>query len=350
MVKQIIKFILALILIPVVWVAGNLIYGTVTDYQPDEMIEMKVLGENLDPIDSSLNIMIWNIGYGGLGKESDFFYDGGTTVRMDEPIVRKNVQGALRTITASDSIDVFLLQEVDTSASRSYGIDQYEMFGKNLPEYNSSFALNYNVGFVPIPLTEPMGKVQAGLATYSKMKPTECMRYQFPSSYSWPNRIYFLDRCCMLSRFPTSTGNDLVLINTHNSAYDDGSMKKAEMGYLKDLVISEYEKGNYVIVGGDWNQGPPEMKMDQFFPPNISSDQMGSTISSDFLPGWNWSFDSKVPTNRSLLKAFNPDSTRQQLIDFFLLSPNLMVESCKTIDQQFEFSDHQAVVMKVTLN
>jgi len=350
MAKQIIKFIVALILIPVVWVVGNLIYGTVTDYQPDEKIEMDVLGSNEVDIDSTLNIMIWNIGYAGLGEESDFFYDGGTTVRMGEPTVRKNLQGALRTITAQDSIDVFLLQEVDTTSSRSYGIDQYDMFGKNLPEFNSSFALNYNVGFVPVPFDEPMGKVKAGLATYSKMKPSECLRYQFPSSYSWPNRIYFLDRCCMLSRFPTSTGNDLVIINTHNSAYDDGSMKKAEMGYLKDLVQGEYEKGNYVIVGGDWNQGPPEMDMASFYPTGVDASEVGSTISTDFLPGWNWSFDPDFPTNRSLIKAFNPDSTRQQLIDFFLLSPNLSSVSCQTIDQKFEFSDHQAVVMKVTLN
>lgn len=350
MVKQIIKFIVALILIPIVWVVGNLIYGTLTDYQPEERIEMEVLGANDASIDSSLNIMIWNIGYAGLGKESDFFYDGGTTVRMDEPTVMKNLQGALRTITAQDSIDVFLLQEVDTCSSRSYGVDQYEMFGKNLPDYNSSFALNYTVGFVPIPLTDPMGKVQAGLATYSKMQPSECVRYQYPSKYAWPNRIYFLDRCCMLSRFQTANGNDLVLINTHNSAYDDGTLKKAEMGYLKELVLAEYEKGNYVIVGGDWNQGPPEMDMAGFFPAGVDKREVGSTVPSDFLPNWNWVYDSTVPTNRSLQKPFNPDSTRQQLIDYFLISPNLSSVSCKTIDQKFDFSDHQAMVMKVTLN
>ena len=269
---------------------------------------------------------------------------------MDEPTVRKNLQGALRTITDQDSIDVFLLQEVDTCSSRSYGIDQYEMFRKNMTAHNSSFALNYNVRFVPIPFTEPMGKVQAGLATYSKMLPSECFRYQYPSKYAWPNRIYFLDRCCMLSRFPTAYGNDLVIINTHNSAYDDGTLKKAEMGYLKYFLLREYEKGNYVIVGGDWNQGPPEMDMAHFFPTGVERQEVGSTVPTDFLPNWSWVYDSTVPTNRSLQKPFNADSTRQQLIDYFLISPNLNSVSCTTIDQKFEFSDHQAVVMKVKLN
>src|SRR3712207_7070413 len=44
-------------------------------------------------------------------------------------------------------------------------------------------------------------------------------------------------------------------INTHCSAYDKGGkMKLEQMKYLSQFIDSEYKKGNYVLVGGDWNQ------------------------------------------------------------------------------------------------
>ena len=67
-----------------------------------------------------------------------------------------------------------------------------------------------------------------------------------------------LDRCFVVSRFNLSNGKDLVLMNTHNSAYDaGGKLRDAEMPIIRDLMIEEYEKGNYVVAGGDWNQNPP---------------------------------------------------------------------------------------------
>src|SRR3712207_9581560 len=47
-------------------------------------------------------------------------------------------------------------------------------------------------------------------------------------------------------------------INTHCSAYDKGGkMKLEQMKYLSQFIDSEYKKGNYVLVGGDWNQLMP---------------------------------------------------------------------------------------------
>ena len=68
-----------------------------------------------------------------------------------------------------------------------------------------------------------------------------------------PAGTYGLPLCL---RTHLTGGGELVLINTHNSAYDDGSLKKAQMEQLKVVLVEEAAKGNFVIVGGDWNQFP----------------------------------------------------------------------------------------------
>ena len=253
--KKALKILLTAILIPLVWVGGNLIYGTPTDFKPPKEEALKIEAVNAQRPDSIIQISI-GILVIALGEESDFFYDGGSTVRMDKSTVQKNLNGVMNTLKYYDEADIFLLQEVDTLSKRSWELNEYKDIGQILPEHNMSFALNYNVNFIPIPLTNPMGKVMGGLASYNRFTVTSAERHQFPSSYAWPNSIYFLDRCFMVQRMPYNDV-ELVVINTHNSAYDDGSLKAAEMDYLKDFLLSEEEKGNYIIVGGDWNQHAP---------------------------------------------------------------------------------------------
>lgn len=347
--KTLVRIVVLLILIPLVWVGGNLLYGTLTDYQPEEIISIPIIGEGTAKLDSSLSLVIWNIGYAGLGEESDFFYDGGTTVRMEEETVRKNFNGIRDFVVSNDSVDVFMLQEVDYGSKRSYGINEYDLLAEGLNDYSSSTCLNYNVGFVPVPYLNPMGSVEAGLVNFSKYTPSESIRYQYPSSYSWPNRIYFLDRCCLLNRYPLPNGKSLVLINTHNSAYDDGGMKKVEMNYLKELVTKEHEAGNYVIVGGDWNTCPPFFKVDKFIPAKTQVDELPSRVPDDYLTGWGWAYDPAFPTNRSLKTPYDHTASPKQLIDYYLLSPNLEIQECRTMALNFKYSDHEPIYLKVAL-
>ena len=57
---------------------------TITEYRPDPVTELDVVSSEegaLIPSDRELSIMSWNIGYAGLGEDSDFFMDGGTGVQ-----------------------------------------------------------------------------------------------------------------------------------------------------------------------------------------------------------------------------------------------------------------------------
>ncbi|MBP9152174.1 MAG: hypothetical protein KBF73_07830, partial [Flavobacteriales bacterium] len=137
--KKVLKLVLVLILIPLLWVGGNLVYGTLTDFKPPKEEAIEINAVNAQRPDSIITLLNWNVGYCGLGEESDFFYDGGSTVRMDESTVQKNLNGVMNTLKYYDEADIIPLQEVDTLSKRSWKLNEYHSIGQILPEHNSSF-------------------------------------------------------------------------------------------------------------------------------------------------------------------------------------------------------------------
>lgn len=348
--KKILKIAAILLLVVGGYIGGNLIYGTLTDFKPEKEIKLSINGNANATPDSIFTFLNWNIGYAGLGKESDFFYDGGESVRMSEELTLKNLNGITKFIADNDSMDFILLQEVDSIAKRTYELNELGHLAKVLPNHAFSYAVNYNVRFVPVPYLNPMGKVYAGVASFSKYQPKEAIRYGFDANFSWPTSIYFLDRCFLLQRIPLKGGKEFIVINTHNSAYDaTGELKAKELGFLRNFVVEEYNKGNYVVIGGDWNQCPPGFNPNMFSA-TIPEGYDAQNIEPDYFPeGWQWVYDTSYPTNRDLKKAYVKGETFTTLIDYYLVSPNLEVLEKQTINMDFEYSDHQPVYMKLKL-
>ena len=273
-------------------------------------------------------------------------------IRPSQSIVKKNVAGAQKVIKDNPA-DFYLIQEIDEKAKRSYRINQIEGIQNQLPNYASFFAINYKVAHVPTPICEPWdayGHVISGLGTFSRHQPTQSTRIQLPGKFGWPNRLYLLDRCTALHRYALKNGKELVIFNIHNSAYDkDGSIKKIQMEYQKKMLLEEYQKGNYVIAGGDWNQCPPEFAPDTFRKGMIKN-MKNYNVASDFISSdWQWVFDPSVPTIRSTSTPYIANKTFVGLIDYFLVSPNIKVLETKGIDLDFKFSDHQPVMMKIQI-
>lgn len=366
---KILKWVGSLVLLFLVYLIGCIIYGTATDFQPPERttleIERNFAKNTLDTIKQpKLSLLNWNIGYGGLGGQSDFFYDGGhfffsgdKMVRSPQHLVDEYVTGITNFIEQHPA-DFVLLQEVDRGSKRSYYTNEYQKIDAVLPNHSSTFAANFVVERVPIPICEPwnvMGEMNSGLATYSKYQPTASIRYQFPGEYGWPNRIFHLDRCMSVQRFATThpAGKELVLINTHNSAYDGGKLKKQEMDYFRAYVLEEYAKGNYIIVGGDWNQSPPNIPFDSIAKANgipTDSKYNSGNIAADFLPkGWQWIYDPNTPTNRKVTEKLAYGKTFMVLIDYYLLSPNIRPIQIAGKNLKFAYSDHNPVYMEVEL-
>ena len=326
-----------------------LIYASADDFKPVQ-VDLQLDNDQVPVLSDSsdLKLVNWNIGYAGLDASMDFFYDGGNQMRPSEEGVINNLKGIVKILAPYAGYDFILLQEVDRNSKRSYHYNQTEIIEGHFHGFESSFGMNYKVFFVPIPIKNPMGKVESGLMSLSKHSPSAVSRHSFPGNYSWPMKLFMLDRCFLVNRYPVSNGSDLVIINTHNSAYDDGSLKEQQMTFLKEFLLYEYEKGNYVIVGGDWNQTPfgfdPVVPAHQFDTINLTY------VVQDYpAADWNWAFDTTLPTNRRVAVPYNRSTSLTTVIDYYLLSPNINLQEVKTIDVDFEFSDHQPVQLHVRL-
>ena len=297
----------------------------------------------------TVRVLTLNTGYGGLDAGEDFFMDGGEGVRpSDAETVRQNMLGIEDLIRGADA-DFVMLQEVDTDSKRSYGYDQWRQYEFDLENYESRFALNYSCDYVPYPVTEPIGRVHSGVATYSRYDITAATRYRLPCPFSWPVRIANLKRCLLVTRIPIDgSEQELVLVNLHLEAYDDGEGKEAQTAMLLQILQDEYAKGNYVIAGGDFNQSFPDGT--DRYPIASGADWTPGTL-GDLPAGWQYAWDSAAPTCRLLNQPYSAGSSGTQfyVIDGFILSPNVEPVSVRTQDAEFAVTDHNPVVLEARL-
>lgn len=350
MIKLVITCIICLGAILLIYILGVLLYALISEFKPLQIEEITIRKNENKSIQAGqvLSILTWNIGYGGLGKEMDFFYEGGQKVRPDKVLAKKYLDGITDFLSKHDSLDFILLQEIDFNSKRSYAVNQADSISSVLTDFNKISAVNYSSNYIPVPFFNPMGKVKSGLVLWSRYSPSNAKRASTPGKYSFPKRLFMLKRCLLITRYNVDNGKELVLINLHNSAFDDADqLRKEEMKFIKKLITEEYEKGNYVIAGGDWNQNPPGLNLDNI---NKYKNRSVWPIQKDFLPNeWNWVFDPSVPTNRDVHEPFNIQSTTCTILDYFVTSPNIEVLETKTTDMEFEFSDHQPVLISLKL-
>lgn len=348
--KKVLKAILTIILVVVL--IGVLFLGflTLTEYKPEAVENIAIRGENEGmtvPLDQKLTIMTWNVGYSALGKDSDFVMDGGGNAPVADAAKVNEYLSGIKATQDSEYADFYFFQEADTNSARSFGIDMRD----TLTVGNDMHALNYSCPYVPFPWP-PMGKVNSGLFTTTAFDVDSAERISLPCPFSWPLRTANLKRCLLVSYLPIE-GSDkqLVLVNLHLEAYDSGEGKIAQTNQLMQFVENEYSKGNYVIAGGDWNQVFPGT-LDKY--PNNHPDlwAVGMLDESMLSNGWTFAFDQSSPTCRLLNQPYNPadkENTQYYVIDGFMLSPNVELNSAKTLMMDFANSDHNPVKMEFTL-
>jgi endonuclease/exonuclease/phosphatase family metal-dependent hydrolase len=330
--------------------AGLLGFLTLTDYRPPPLQELEIRGSNDTALPGKeLVFLTWNIGYAGLGKEMDFFYEGGTRVRPSRELFEKYLNGIRDFLASRDSAGFLFLPETDTWSKRTYYTDETEVLSRALPKYHPVFAKNYSCRFVPQPVAEPMGRVESGILVLSAAKPYAATRHGFSVNFPWPQSLFFLKRCFIELRYHLEGGKDLVVVALHNSTFDKGGkLRKVELHELSAFMNREVSKGNYVIAGGDWNSNPIGFDKSSIVSGDLAKD-IEPPIDPGLLPGFRFVFDPTAPTNRDVNGPYVKGKTLTTIIDFFVVSPNVRVRSVRTISNGFEFSDHQPVEMKVTL-
>ncbi|HPE94514.1 MAG TPA: endonuclease [Bacillota bacterium] len=352
--KKTIKVILLILSAIVVFAAAFVILLTVTEYRPDDVESVSVVtdGETAEQGVGTVRIVTWNIGYCGLGAGASFILDGGegNGSPESEEILSEYYTGIKQTLSTLDA-DILLLQEVDSDSSRSYGFDEVSALQSDLGLTSSAYALNYSCPFVPFPLP-PIGKVNSGILTLTDFEISEAQRISLPCPFSWPLRTANLKRCLLVCRIPISgSDRELVVVNLHLEAYDDGGGKEAQTKMLLKILEEEHEAGNYVIAGGDFNQTFPG-SLDTWQIKNAGYWTPGVLDRSSLAEGWCFAYDDMLPTCRLLNQPYDPDDplTQYYVIDGFILSPDVELISVETIDADFSYSDHNPVLIEIVLS
>ncbi|MEZ5083332.1 MAG: endonuclease/exonuclease/phosphatase family protein [Bacteroidales bacterium] len=326
------------------------IVASITCFHPEfsEEISFDNRGKTLVNPQDTFSILSWNIGYAGLGKEMDFFYKAGKKVRPSKEQSYNYLTGIMSFLQTKTEVDFVFLQEVDFRSRRSYKTNQFDSLQIILTESTGIKATNYKSGFVPVPVHNPMGTVNSGMVSFSTYLIKSATRYSTPKQHNWPYSMFMPKRCFLEMRFSLGKEKELVLINIHNSAFgDEKEFREAELKMLRKMIIDEFEAGNYVVAGGDWNQNPPGMDVKQI-KRYISREVW--PIQDNYLPGdWTWAYDPTLPTNRDVEKPFDFTRSTCTLLDYFVTSPNVKVIDVETVDLEFQYSDHQPVLLKFKL-
>ena len=266
-IKFLFRTILILLIIAVLTIGGYISYLQINYYRIDDGVELPVSNQRAENIEvgKDYTVMTYNIGFGAYDHEFSFFMDKG---RMNDgsevsgtygkarskESVETNTHGAKAHIE-KHSPDFCILQEVDTASTRSFFINQRNIIESAFDDYCSVYGENFHSSYLCYPINDPHGSVRAGLLTLSRYKIANAVRRSYPVDESFITKFFDLDRCFVITRIPTNTGKKLVLINSHMSAYDEGGLiRQQQLELLRNVLTEEYDKGNYVIAGGDFNK------------------------------------------------------------------------------------------------
>ena len=348
--KKVLKWLAIVVGIVLVLAIGLIAFLSITEFKPADREAAAYFNADeteAAATDKVFTIFTWNTGYGGLGEESDFFMDGGEMVNppSDEAIA-KNLAGISSFLSETEA-DAWLLQEVDVNSARTNNENQFAIY-KSALVGSSAFAYNYKCPFVPIPIP-PMGRIEGGVATYTPhLMSDDAERVSLPCPFEWPVRAANIKRCLLVTRLPLEgTDKQLVLVNLHLEAYDDGEGKKAQTDLLVQVLEEEYAKGNYVVAGGDFNQSFPGVL--DVYPIMDSEKWTPGILENSILPeGWSFAYDYAAATCR-LLDAPYSDACQKYVIDGFIISPNVELVEVNTVDLDFTWSDHNPVKLVVIL-
>lgn len=347
-----------IILLLIIVVAGGYVAYVFLSYdriEDNKDLEVKGDAREKAVTDKEYTIVSYNIGFGAYTADFTFFMDGGKESRArSKDSVVKCVNGTAET-ALSYKPDFVLFQEVDIDSTRSHHVDQavqiIDLF-KAKGSFDSVFAQNYNSAYLMYPLTKPHGASKSGLLTMSRADITSSLRRSLPIATDF-KKILDLDRCYSISRVPVENGKELILVNLHTSAYGtDASQGNAQMEMLFADLKAEYDKGNYVVCGGDFNHdftgtskeyfnpgGDEDFTWCQPFPEEIIPE--GFSRCTDYAEGM-------VPSSRNTDIPYSEDSF-VVILDGFVISDNVSCNYVQIQDEGFKYTDHNPVVMKFTL-
>ncbi len=331
-------------------------------------IDIKIENNQNDLLtyDKNYTVTSYNIGFGAYDRDYSFFMDegileDGTKVKgkygkgVSKNSTNKNTLGAISILESLNS-DFYILEEVDTKSSRSYNINQKNMIVNKFNNYSYSYAINFHSGFLPYPINDMHGYVNSGLLTLSKFNMISSSRIELPIDESFFNKFFDLDRCLNLVRYKIDN-KQLVMISAHFSAYDKGGIyRKAQLELLNNILKEEYDKGNYVIVGGDFNHDLVDSYNRGLYKNNkLKPSWLQDLKNEDLTSHYRIVADDRYPSCRDADMPYEKDKSFTTVVDGFIVSDNIEVVDVSNVvtlnneDVMFMYSDHNPVNLNFKL-
>ena len=295
-------------------------------------------------------VMSYNIGFGAYESDYSFFMDGGErSWAWSEERLDKNLT-SIAEFLEQTSADLYLIQEVDYDSTRSYRIDERVYLKAKLPDYAYTFAQNYDSPFLLYPFTQPHGASKSGLMTFSRYTITYSERIELPIEKGL-KKLVDLDRCYSKNHILLPDGKELVLYNIHLSAYtSDGTIATEQLKLLLKDMEDEYSKGVHCVAGGDFNK---DLLGDssEYFGKADKDYTWAQPIPEGLFDGYHVSLVAPLDKENPVPSCRNADSEYHEgqfvlTIDGFLVTDNMTVISSEVVDTEFEYSDHNPVIMK----
>lgn len=397
--KKIGKILLIILLAIVIVLAGIIAFLTITEFKPEETEELELFGVTEKALyeGDEITLLSYNIGYAGLSADMDLYTDGGEGVKAStSTLVDRNLE-SVRQLVKGQNCDVLMFQTVDKQADRSFDINEVTYLTSLFPGM-ASYSTNYKCKFIPLPVKSPLGNIDSGLLTINKFPVTASSRIALKNSYSWPMKLFKPKNCLEVQRVllgdlvlaPSEASGDmtaakkseegkeaekedkkdkkknkkvetsqvvanggaeLIIVNAHFEALDNGDIKINQTKALANFVKDEYAKGNYIIIGGTFNQTFPGSDNTLYPLRNTTNFMPGILEETLFGSGWTFAYDERKPTARLCNQPYSEYDPYMQcyVIDGYICSPNVSVLGVRTIDTEFKYSNHQPVKLRVKL-
>ena len=374
--KKVIKITGIILLALVIVLAAYIIYLYASYHRiPDNQeLQVEEISQNTEAgneltTEKNYSALTYNIGFGAYTPDFSFFMDGGkSSWAKSKDSVKETIKGASELVASKDP-DFALVQEIDLDATRSYHVNEYSILKENIPAYNCVFAQNYDSAFLFYPFTQPHGKSKAGLALFSKYLITGSLRRSFPISTSF-TKFFDLDRCYSISRVPVDNGKELVIFELHMSAYGNSdAIREGQIRMLSEDMQKEYEAGNYVICGGDFNH---DLKAADTQSKASDASNNTQTDSGDSAEPESWAYPfprSELPEHfsfcldqlsedeknnlwnsaRNADMEYVPGETYTVTLDGFIISDNVECTKYENVNTGYSYSDHDPVYMEFQL-
>ncbi|MBQ3574649.1 MAG: hypothetical protein IJA26_03220, partial [Clostridia bacterium] len=254
--KKALFAILIILLVVLLVVAGYVAYVFIDYHRIDDRLPIEASKNNSGalPAGEELTFISWNIGFGAYNDDFSFFMDGGKYSRAySKEVCEDNVNTVIARLSEIRP-DIALIQEIDTDATRSHHVNQRDMVEKAFGSHSAAFAQNYDSSYLFYPLNQPIGASESGILTLANAEITDAVRYSLPIETGF-RKLLDLDRCYSVQHIPISNGKTLALFNLHLSAYTaDGTIATEQLEIILRHMQEEYDKGNYIIAGGDFNK------------------------------------------------------------------------------------------------